>query len=242
MAISAERTLEDVNGFIDTGIKDIESVMHDVEMDMVKAIASGDATGGGDVGTEKTFIESVVASAGLYGVLSVMLNSEYQRVLNASFDQYSDSLDVFPDGILERLGGLKTLDYTSMIKQADDLVDEITRAMVNFKFGSMSQDDLLAIVSKASSKVTGRLTTLFDTGMAGYYQEASNLMALEAGLNRAKYLGPLDSKTRPFCSGVLNGKKTYTRKEIIAMDNGQGLPVLQYRGGWKCRHVWEWIK
>jgi len=46
---------------------------------------------------------------------------------------------------------------------------------------------------------------------------------------------------RPFCKNLMKLSaqgKTYTISEIQAMNNGQGLPVLYYCGGWNCRHWW----
>jgi len=50
-----------------------------------------------------------------------------------------------------------------------------------------------------------------------------------------KYSGP--ATDRPFCS--LHIGKTYSLEKIEAMDNGQGLSVLYYRGGYNCRHRWR---
>ena len=72
---------------------------------------------------------------------------------------------------------------------------------------------------------------------------------IELGLNRAgsmaqsiknggkyfKYVGP-SMGARPFCLRHLN--KTYTLAEIRAMDNGQGLPVEHFCGGYNCTHRW----
>ena len=48
------------------------------------------------------------------------------------------------------------------------------------------------------------------------------------------YVGPRDGKNRPFC-------KTWVGKAVTqpsGMDNGQGLDVADYCGGYNCRHSW----
>lgn len=59
-------------------------------------------------------------------------------------------------------------------------------------------------------------------------------------VNRFTFVGPPAS--RPFCRLLMqqaeNGR-TWTLKEIRNMNNGQGLPVESYCGGWNCRHQWE---
>lgn len=48
------------------------------------------------------------------------------------------------------------------------------------------------------------------------------------------YVGPRDAKNRPFC-------RTWVGKAVTdpaRLDNGQGLPVDDYCGGYACRHSW----
>ena len=48
------------------------------------------------------------------------------------------------------------------------------------------------------------------------------------------YVGPRDGKNRPFCAQWV-GKAVVDPSK---MDNGQGLPVEDYCGGYNCRHSW----
>jgi hypothetical protein len=58
--------------------------------------------------------------------------------------------------------------------------------------------------------------------------------AERAGVKRLKYFGA--PAERDFCVEHLNN--IYTIEEIRRMDNGQGLEVLYYAGGFRCRHSW----
>lgn len=58
--------------------------------------------------------------------------------------------------------------------------------------------------------------------------------AERAGVKRLKYFGA--PAEREFCVEHLNN--IYTIEEIRRMDNGQGLEVLYYCGGFRCRHSW----
>ena len=58
------------------------------------------------------------------------------------------------------------------------------------------------------------------------------------GVSLFMYVGPLDSKTRPFCARVMLGKMVYSREEIDSMDNGQTGDVMTDGGGYNCRHSW----
>lgn len=48
------------------------------------------------------------------------------------------------------------------------------------------------------------------------------------------YVGPRDSKNRPFCRQWVGKAVTNPTR----LDNGQGLPVDDYCGGYNCRHSW----
>jgi 8-oxo-dGTP pyrophosphatase MutT (NUDIX family) len=61
-------------------------------------------------------------------------------------------------------------------------------------------------------------------------------------LVRYEYTGPSDTKTREFCSDVLNLGKLYTEEEIV---NGLSNPefgnynIFDYKGSYGCRHKWK---
>lgn len=59
--------------------------------------------------------------------------------------------------------------------------------------------------------------------------------AIARGAIEFKFSGP-KSGLRPFCAERLG--KTFTVKEILAMNNGQGLPVQYSCGGYNCKHRW----
>ncbi len=60
-------------------------------------------------------------------------------------------------------------------------------------------------------------------------------MAIQSGVSLFQYVGP-QNNIREFCAAHLG--RIYTAEEILRMDNGQGLPVQYYCGGWNCRHRW----
>lgn len=65
---------------------------------------------------------------------------------------------------------------------------------------------------------------------------------LKAGCREFKYAGPTGASAtqdepRDFCRKHLG--KIYTIEQILKLNNGQGLSVLIYMGGYNCRHRWE---
>ena len=53
------------------------------------------------------------------------------------------------------------------------------------------------------------------------------------------YSGPDDGITRPFCA-VASGH-SFTRDQVADLNNGQGIPVADGCGGWRCRHRWLFL-
>lgn len=70
----------------------------------------------------------------------------------------------------------------------------------------------------------------------GAFEQASKVAEWQSlGFQKFRYTGP--PAERGFCRKHLG--KVYTLEEIKKLDNGQGLPVFLYRGGFNCRHGWE---
>jgi hypothetical protein len=80
-----------------------------------------------------------------------------------------------------------------------------------------------------------RAKTAANTAKAGFQTINAFAGAERAGVNKFKYIGA--QAQRPFCRKHLN--KIYTKEEILKLDNGQGLPVWIYRGGYNCIHRWQ---
>lgn len=80
-----------------------------------------------------------------------------------------------------------------------------------------------------------RVRTLSNTLAQGVHQLDSMQEAERAGITRFLYSGN-SVPERPFC--VEHYGNTYTLDEIMLMDNGQGLDVLTYGGGYNCLHMW----
>ena len=92
---------------------------------------------------------------------------------------------------------------------------------------------------KKGGQLKNHTKTYAQTALMGYDRFVTNRLGQEAGLGNYLYLGPNDAVTRKFCRRHVN--KSFTLEEIKSLDNGQGLPVLQFQGGWNCRHLWQLI-
>jgi hypothetical protein len=78
-----------------------------------------------------------------------------------------------------------------------------------------------------------RVRTLSDTLYLGISRLEGLNENLESGIKRFKFTGnPVPE--REFC--VLHFGNIYSIDEILLMNNGQGIPVMTYCGGYNCRH------
>jgi hypothetical protein len=93
-----------------------------------------------------------------------------------------------------------------------------------------------------------QIQTEVDTALKAFSQTVTNKKAKDLGFEYFEYLGPDDEEvTRDFCQQVLEGtypelereQPIYSTEEIESMENGQDLPVRDYRGGYNCRHSWQ---
>ena len=116
--------------------------------------------------------------------------------------------------------------------------DEIRKAIDK----GLTGQPLSRVMSEVADRLDitiGQSNVLIEAAIRAAYQRATILEA-EAGAQGTGepmgylYDGPDDAKKRPFCRAVIG--RVYTLEAIRRLDNGQGLPVETYRGGYNCRH------
>lgn len=93
---------------------------------------------------------------------------------------------------------------------------------------------------KYGPRVGADINTELTTAVQGFSRAVTAGKAKDLGFELFIYIGPNDDVTRDFCEGVLaKDPPIYTSSEIDSMNNGQGLPVITYGGGYNCRHQWR---
>jgi hypothetical protein len=76
--------------------------------------------------------------------------------------------------------------------------------------------------------------------VGGYNRIHRDEVRKELELDRALYYGEVRNNSRPFCRQLIG--KVFSLEQIEQMNNGQGLSVLTYCGGWNCIHSWLWVR
>ena len=131
-----------------------------------------------------------------------------QRILNIAGNQFARVADKIREGVVEVIE--RSRDEDISLKETKNL-------LISELDGKKHWAQTVAVTAKSAFSSANTVSR-----------------AEEVGINKLRYAGP--PAQRPFCQ--LHLGNVYTLKEIRQMDNGQGLPVLYYRGGYNCRHRW----
>lgn len=175
------------------------------------------------------------------------LNKTAQDILKKDVLKVQDEIATIHDLYFEKdlkLGKEITFsenDYEKLVaaNQVDfSLIDDTMRTAVKTEFVKSIRDEYS--FTQLRQKLNKR-----DVGDATAYTQANTIVAQfdnaymaenaqQAGIEKFKYDGSLKQNTREFCRKNLG--KLFTLKELGAMDNKQGLPVLYSLGGYNCTH------
>jgi len=143
-------------------------------------------------------------------------------------------LAAFTSSDLTRILALQELAKLDLLNQGTAIAHAIWRT---FAYGLLTQRpvaDLLDDLAEALDLELAEARTLYDTTVSVFGRQVEALKAREGDVY--VYLGPADTKLRPFCHEHVG--KVYTRDEIDALNNGQLPNVFLTGGGYNCRHVW----
>ena len=163
--------------------------------------------------------------------LSDEIGVNYSDLLKAARAEIYSMRDIFVGDHI--FTDLLAKNYTGIKKAFDEKVFETVRR------GVIRNDSFNKIESRLrdiGDTAKQHIYTVQNTIKLGLNRAGSLEAAIERGIKKFRYAGPT-FRSRPFC--IQHVGKIYTLAEITSMDNGQGLPVLYYCGGYNCRHHWE---
>jgi hypothetical protein len=140
----------------------------------------------------------------------------------------------------DALATLRQIDFLRFIRAGANVSATLAEGIVLNALGGLSRAKLIERLQAQMGEFKGLAVTYADTGLVSYDRRV-HWDKLSQAVERFRYTGPLDVKTRPFC--IKHWDKVYTQAEIAKLDNGTVLePVSLYGGGFNCRHVWTpWV-
>lgn len=128
--------------------------------------------------------------------------------------------------------------FPKHIPDSGRMRSEIQSIIDLFRDNKLTEIKMKRLVRKRLRIPAHTAYTITNTQIAGLDNTASKAIADLALLEDGLYDGPTGN-SREFCEERVG--KIYTMEEIAAMDNGQGLPVIRYCGGYNCLHDWIWV-
>lgn len=138
--------------------------------------------------------------------------------------------------------GTRDLLNDVLIKTAD-----AAKRQALLSVGAINTKQLAAEIGHQFGNTVSESENLAMTSIASFYRTITDkgFRIIEEDLPgfkvRYRYEGPLDKLTRPFCIKLekqSRGGKTWARKEIDQLANGQIPNVFISGGGYRCRHQW----
>jgi len=138
---------------------------------------------------------------------------------------------------VEALAALKQLRLADLLQVGEDIAIQLWRVTVDGVLGTRPVLDLVDDISDLLDISSRRARTVYDTAVSTFSRQVSQLGTTGEPQEAFFYVGPVDTKVRPFCLAHVG--KVYSRQSIDAMDNGQLPNVMLTGGGYNCRHRFQ---
>lgn len=188
--------------------------------------------------TFEEFLASVERDLNLPGSAKLTIINELkttQPAIRAAWDgYYKDTLAI--DGLrgqdYARIIAETKIDYGTLQDDVRSTLQTEVQKAINAKYG---YEQLRGALRKEGF-AEGRAKTLANTSLSQFDNAYNMEMAQQGGIEHFKYDGAINPNTRDFCRERVG--TVFTLSQIMAMDNGQGLPVLTSLGGYNCTHFW----
>lgn len=128
---------------------------------------------------------------------------------------------------IEGLYGERPESFSLVDLTIEEHIDNLTENDIIEIFQSVNEELIYEMASKLGNSASG-LTFADDDELT--------LDDLDPAEMYFKYVGPDDSKTRPFCKKMLDLDKYYTQKDLDLMTDYLGYNFQDYLAGFGCRH------
>jgi len=181
-------------------------------------------------------------------VVERFYNPEFRHFADDCFRQYNDLMDM-TNTLYADLGPAVSRDFTKIKaiekinrtrlgEYRDASAQEIAWRVREGIAKGYSATDLSKYLQPIDDKVQYYAHTIAKTQSSGYAQECKNEKSRIAEVFLFEFTGPgLRDNSHAFC--VCMYLVTCHIDDIEQMLNGTGMPVLTYKGGFNCVHVFE---
>lgn len=183
-------------------------------------------------------VESALEDAGLGGRLLELkeLFASELKIVSEDFTEISGRAALLGDAAKESLNAIVDDRLELAGRMVERYIGDVRSTVLDYVLAG-KRVDFGKILEDAGDAPINNLKTEINTGLMAYNRVVHAEKAKKAGMDKFLYIGPEDDITRPFCQDYVG--KILTADEIAELDNGQGLPVEIYGGGYNCRHHWR---
>lgn len=239
-------------GSADAARRDLELLRQRLERELMRILTALDTESGSPklISTRDAMktaadvyrqLERVIAEQGVPTIRSIVT----QRALEA-IDAIAPG-EAWPPDVRRELQAIVDGQIADVVKVFGAAQDEVRRAVNAGVTTGGNLGDVVGLVADRMSVAFFRATAAVDSSIMAVGRRAvvsaAKAQAKELGVDVVyAYVGPTDGKNRPFCAvwmGREDGvRKAVTEAKMQTLDNGQGLDVADFCGGYNCRHSW----
>lgn len=209
--------------------RNLSKILAGIKTDSYTAKEAAKALGG---------LESAMEDAGLgdYFLRAKAIFREEYAAVQEEFEQTTGKKALLSQFTQKSLDALRDTRLDLAATYVNDYLGDVRTAVLDAVVGGrdVKPEDIL---DSAEGRTLANLRTELNTTRMAYQRVVHFEKAKKAGIDKFLYVGPDDDITRDFCQEHVGN--IYTLDEIQEMDNGQGLPVEIYCGGFNCRHHWR---
>uniref|UniRef100_A0A6M3MGC4 Uncharacterized protein n=1 Tax=viral metagenome TaxID=1070528 RepID=A0A6M3MGC4_9ZZZZ len=228
---------------IDSDIKAADNISDDFKAELEKVLRSVliaaialASTRGNVITTED--IERLLTEKGFYQVGEGLLTTGQTELMDNARKYIAAEVKKeveYSDDTIAKLETVRKDNSDAYVLIGAVLAQKIVKELTSVEIGMAAPEAITESLEKAvttagNQGATWTQTTTFDT-----YRNALVMLGIQEGLNRYRYHGPLDEKTRPFCRLHVDEVKTW--QEWSTIDNGMNGVVTVAMGGFRCRHA-----
>jgi hypothetical protein len=163
------------------------------------------------------------------------LDALAQQVLRSS--RIANRAARFSPVSIEAIAAWKELRLADLLDLAEDAARAVQTSALDGVLGIRPVDRLIDDVAEVLEDNAARARTVYDTAVSTFTRQIEQLTSDGTPDELFIYVGPTDSKVRPFCRRWVG--RVRSRAQIDELDNGSLPNVFLSGGGYNCRHVWK---
>lgn len=219
--------------------KRLQAILTQMQARLEQAVYAA-LNAGKEQGEIDTIVKTILDESNFSNMFAADLNAVATAAVEASIakaeTKYKWILTRTQQTNVERSVNILTKQTASHIVRAEQAIKEkVSRKIAEGVISGTSRADLIESIVRETGSYRTVVRTWENTSRAGYQNGASIAVAKEAGVEKFKLVGA--APERSWC------KVYYEQSKPLAFwkrqNNGQGLPVVPYCGGYNCVHTLE---